>query len=205
MKRRANSCHQCTASPHKLATCTTEDRGGTEAIALGFLHPNMGRDRCPSAGPKAQPMDRDMLVIGPIRPIERRPIKRLSYWAEGPSGLRNEGPRKPRPRPTTRGSHDLLWAVLGRDIKGWAKNEIGVSTFGADRVDEFLDLICRAYQYQVVEGGYKFFAGQKLLTIFSAPCYCSGFDCAGAMLSVNQELECTFKTLKASKKQKFGS
>ncbi|KAL8112147.1 hypothetical protein AgCh_019733 [Apium graveolens] len=37
----------------------------------------MGRDRCPSAGPKAQPKDRDMLVIGPTGPTERMPNMRL--------------------------------------------------------------------------------------------------------------------------------
>ncbi|KAL8134234.1 hypothetical protein AgCh_009330 [Apium graveolens] len=35
-----------------------------------------------------------MLVIGPTRPIERRSNVQLSYWAEGPSGPQDEGPRK---------------------------------------------------------------------------------------------------------------
>lgn len=47
---------------------------------------------------------------------------------------------------------DLLWADPGKESKGWAVNDRGVShTFGADKVSEFLmkndmDLICRAHQ-----------------------------------------------------------
>ncbi|KAL8134828.1 hypothetical protein AgCh_009732 [Apium graveolens] len=44
--------------------------------------------------------------VSPIRPIERRPIKRLCYWTEGPPGPRRQGPWKPRPRPATRGPLD---------------------------------------------------------------------------------------------------
>ncbi|WOG90195.1 hypothetical protein DCAR_0209438 [Daucus carota subsp. sativus] len=100
---------------------------------------------------------------------------------------------------------DLLWADPDRDIEGWAENDRGVSyTFGADKVSEFLqkhdlDLICRAHQ--VVEDGYEFFAQRQLLTIFSAPNYCGEFDNAGAMLSVDDTLTCSFQILKASEKK----
>ncbi|BFG14117.1 hypothetical protein CerSpe_003910 [Prunus speciosa] len=104
---------------------------------------------------------------------------------------------------------DLLWSDPSKDIQGWGPNERGVSfTFGADRVTEFLrkhdlDLICRAHQ--VVEDGYEFFANRQLVTIFSAPNYCGEFDNAGAMMSVDESLMCSFQILKpVEKKPKFG-
>ncbi|KAL0559573.1 hypothetical protein IC582_004188 [Cucumis melo] len=107
---------------------------------------------------------------------------------------------------------DLLWSDPSKDVQGWGMNDRGVSfTFGADKVTEFLqkhdlDLICRAHQ--VVEDGYEFFANRQLVTIFSAPNYCGEFDNAGAMMSVDETLMCSFQILKpADKKPKlnFGS
>ena len=128
---------------------------------------------------------------------------------------------------------DLLWSDPGRDVKGWGMNDRGVSyTFGPDRVSDFLtkndmDLVCRAHQvcnnfffaptfcnsrslpgcilFQVVEDGYEFFAERQLVTIFSAPNYCGEFDNAGAMMSVDDSLMCSFQILKPAdnKKSKF--
>jgi len=96
-----------------------------------------------------------------------------------------------------------------KDITGWSENDRGVSfTFGPDVVSRFLqkhdmDLICRAHQ--VVEDGYEFFSKRQLVTLFSAPNYCGEFDNAGAMMSVDESLLCSFQILKpAEKKQKFG-
>ncbi|CAN7140284.1 unnamed protein product, partial [Brassica rapa subsp. narinosa] len=95
---------------------------------------------------------------------------------------------------------DLLWSDPSKDVKGWGMNDRGVSyTFGPDKVAEFLikndmDLICRAHQ--VVEDGYEFFADRQLVTIFSAPNYCGEFDNAGAMMSVDESLMCSFQILK---------
>ncbi|KAK9185303.1 hypothetical protein WN943_025659 [Citrus x changshan-huyou] len=104
---------------------------------------------------------------------------------------------------------DLLWSDPSKDIQGWGMNDRGVSfTFGADKVTDFLqkhdlDLVCRAHQ--VVEDGYEFFANRQLVTIFSAPNYCGEFDNAGAMMSVDETLMCSFQILKPSdKKSKFG-
>ena len=103
---------------------------------------------------------------------------------------------------------DLLWADPDKDIVGWGENDRGVSfTFGEDVVAQFLrrhdlDLICRAHQ--VVEDGYEFFARRQLVTIFSAPNYCGEFDNAGAMMSVDDTLMCSFQILKpAEKKQRL--
>ncbi|CAN4101654.1 unnamed protein product [Withania somnifera] len=100
---------------------------------------------------------------------------------------------------------DLLWSDPGKDVKGWGMNDRGVSyTFGPDKVSEFLskhdlDLVCRAHQ--VVEDGYEFFAERQLVTIFSAPNYCGEFDNAGAMMSVDENLMCSFQILKPAEKK----
>lgn len=56
---------------------------------------------------------------------------------------------------------------------------------------------------QVVEDGYEFFADRQLVTIFSAPNYCGEFDNAGAMMSVDESLLCSFQILKPEKKKFF--
>ncbi|KAF7143079.1 hypothetical protein RHSIM_Rhsim05G0137700 [Rhododendron simsii] len=95
---------------------------------------------------------------------------------------------------------DLLWSDPDPRVEGWADSDRGVScTFGADKVAEFLDkndldLICRGHQ--VVEDGYEFFAKRRLVTIFSAPNYGGEFDNAGALLSVDESLMCSFEILK---------
>ncbi|EPY49893.1 serine/threonine protein phosphatase Sds21 [Schizosaccharomyces cryophilus OY26] len=100
---------------------------------------------------------------------------------------------------------DLLWSDPEKDVTGWGDNDRGVSyTFGADVVNRFLqkhdmDLICRAHQ--VVEDGYEFFAKRLLVTIFSAPNYCGEFDNVGAMMSVNEDLLCSFQILKPAEKR----
>lgn len=103
---------------------------------------------------------------------------------------------------------DLLWSDPEDGIQGWGENDRGVSfTFGSDVVEKFLkkhdlDLICRAHQ--VVEEGYKFFAKRQLVTVFSAPNYCNEFDNAGAMMSVDETLMCSFQILKpAVKRQRY--
>lgn len=94
---------------------------------------------------------------------------------------------------------DLLWSDPDKQIQGWGENDRGVSfTFGADVVTAFLkrhdlDLICRAHQ--VVEDGYEFFAKRQLVTLFSAPNYCGEFDNAGAMMSVDETLMCSFQVI----------
>lgn len=103
---------------------------------------------------------------------------------------------------------DLLWADPDKDVQGFGENDRGVSfTFGKDVVHTFLkrhdlDLVCRAHQ--VVEDGYEFFARRQLVTLFSAPNYCGEFDNAGAMMSVDDSLVCSFQILKpAEKRQRY--
>lgn len=59
-------------------------------------------------------------------------------------------------------------------------------------------LICHFFcvfgaTFQVVEDGYEFFAKRQLVTLFSAPNYCGEFDNAGAMMSVDETLMCSFQ------------
>ncbi|VDP35961.1 unnamed protein product [Schistosoma curassoni] len=100
---------------------------------------------------------------------------------------------------------DILWSDPDKDVNGWAENDRGVSfTFGPDVVTKFLnrhdmDLICRAHQ--VVEDGFEFFCRRQLVTLFSAPNYCGEFDNAGGMMSVDENLTCSFQILKPSEKK----
>ena len=59
-----------------------------------------------------------------------------------------------------------------------------------------LSLIVRAHQ--VVEDGYEFFHERALVTIFSAPNYCGAFDNAGCMMTVKEDLTCSFSILPVS-------
>ena len=95
---------------------------------------------------------------------------------------------------------DLLWSDPDGTISGWVENDRGVSfVFGPDVLTQFLqdhglDLLVRAHQ--VVEDGYEFFAGRKLVTVFSAPNYCGEFDNAGGMMTIDEDLTCSFQILK---------
>eukprot|EP01062_Namystynia_karyoxenos_P037303 TRINITY_DN27167_c0_g2_i1.p2 TRINITY_DN27167_c0_g2~~TRINITY_DN27167_c0_g2_i1.p2 ORF type:complete len:367 (+),score=115.82 TRINITY_DN27167_c0_g2_i1:141-1241(+) len=99
---------------------------------------------------------------------------------------------------------DLLWADPEFGIDGWQESDRGVSfLFGADEVTRFLtlmdmDLIIRAHQ--VMERGYEFFADRQLVTIFSAPNYCSEFDNDGAIMAIDENLQCSFAIVPAQQK-----
>eukprot|EP01084_Bolivina_argentea_P012675 23725_1 len=101
---------------------------------------------------------------------------------------------------------DLLWADP-EQIIGWGENdqpdtqEAVSYIFGPDVVESFckrfnIDLICRGKQ--VVADGYEFFAGRRLVTLFSAPNYMGEFDNCGSFMSVDESLKCGFTMLKPS-------
>lgn len=91
---------------------------------------------------------------------------------------------------------DLVWADPDSNTQHWGENERGVSyVFGEKALTKFLDennldLICRGHQ--VIEDGYEFFAGRRLVTVFSAPRYCGEFDNKGAVFVVKKSMECSF-------------
>jgi len=113
--------------------------------------------------------------------------------------------KRPTDVPDTGMICDFLWADPDKDVAGWAENDRGVSyLFGPDVVEKFLkkhdlDLVVRAHQ--VVEDGFEFFAKRQLITLFSAPNYCGEFDNAGAMMTIDETLMCSFKVLKPVKKK----
>ncbi|KAG0227467.1 hypothetical protein BGW42_002941 [Actinomortierella wolfii] len=96
--------------------------------------------------------------------------------------------------------NDLLWSDPSDTAVDWEDNERGVSyCFGKSIIQRFLtkhdfDLVCRAHM--VVEDGYEFFNERTLVTVFSAPNYCGEFDNYGAVMSVSEELLCSFELLK---------
>ncbi|KAF2863409.1 calcineurin-like phosphoesterase [Piedraia hortae CBS 480.64] len=97
--------------------------------------------------------------------------------------------------------NDLLWSDPSEANEAdWEANERGVSyCFNKKVIIEFLqkfdfDLVCRAHM--VVEDGYEFFNDRLLVTVFSAPNYCGEFDNWGAVMSVNDDLLCSFELLK---------
>ncbi|XP_017868461.1 PREDICTED: serine/threonine-protein phosphatase alpha-2 isoform-like [Drosophila arizonae] len=95
---------------------------------------------------------------------------------------------------------DLLWSDPDNNIENWGENDRGVSfTFGANIVNAFLEahkfnLMVRAHQ--VVEDGYEFFAGRRLVTVFSAPNYCNMFDNSAAVMMIDAALVCRFVIIK---------
>lgn len=95
--------------------------------------------------------------------------------------------------------NDLLWSDPADTMNEWEDNERGVSyVFSKVAINKFLqkfgfDLVCRAHM--VVEDGYEFFNDRTLVTVFSAPNYCGEFDNWGAVMSVSDELLCSFELL----------
>ncbi|KAL4864025.1 Serine/threonine-protein phosphatase PP1 isozyme 5 [Aspergillus spectabilis] len=104
-------------------------------------------------------------------------------------------------RPTDIPDHgllnDLLWSDPGDMEDDWEPNERGVSyCFNKNVIMHFLqrhdfDLVCRAHM--VVEDGYEFYQDRVLATVFSAPNYCGEFDNWGAIMSISDELLCSFE------------
>ena len=100
-----------------------------------------------------------------------------------------------------------MWSDPDKNATGWSGNDRGISvTFSPSVLDSFLkkndlDLVCRAHQ--VVDDGYEFFGNRQLVTVFTAPNYCGEFDNAGAIMSVDENLTCSFQILKPA--NKFGN
>lgn len=99
---------------------------------------------------------------------------------------------------------DLTWSDPKKHSNNFMDNDRGVSyTFNDKIVEQFcnkhdLDLVCRAHQ--VVNNGYKFFASNRLVTVFSAPNYCGEVGNSGSVMNVSKDLECSFIILKPVKR-----
>ena len=113
-------------------------------------------------------------------------------------------------RPTSIPPHglicDLVWSDPSPNQNSdWKPNQRGTSvSFGVKPVQRFLkknnfDLICRAHE--AISDGYCFpFKGnQGIVTLFSAPHYCSEYLNKGAILNVSEDLLCTFAVMEPIK------
>ena len=82
----------------------------------------------------------------------------------------------------------------------WGENARGIScTYNSLAIISFLknnklQLLCRAHQ--LVSLGYKFFANNKMITVFSAPNYCGSCGNDGAVMKVSENLVCSFIIIK---------
>jgi serine/threonine-protein phosphatase PP1 catalytic subunit len=101
---------------------------------------------------------------------------------------------------------DLLWSdpatpTTPNDKGKWLPNDRGISyIFDEVLLERFLkrfglELVVRGHQ--VVEDGYEFFANRQLVTVFSAPNYCSGeFDNKAGIMNIDESLMCSFHIFK---------
>lgn len=96
---------------------------------------------------------------------------------------------------------DLLWSDPDGEIDTWEENDRGTSVcFGAQPVEDLLqkfgfDLVCRAHQAVMNGYDFPFYPNQSVVTLFSAPNYCYEFENKGAILTVDENLFCTFAIL----------
>ena len=102
---------------------------------------------------------------------------------------------------------DLMWADPEPDMpQGWAESDRGVSfVFSYKTILDFnkqFDLALIVRGHQVVEDGYEFHANRNLVTIFSAPNYCGEFDNAGGILTIDENMVCSFKIIKPSSERR---
>ena len=91
-------------------------------------------------------------------------------------------------------------------MTGWGENDRGVSHL---RLGHCEQVPRRARPRPCLprppgRDGYEFFAKRQLVTVFSAPNYCGEFDNAGAMMSVDDTLMCSFQILKPAEKRSRG-
>uniref|UniRef100_A0A0R3QUV1 Serine/threonine-protein phosphatase n=1 Tax=Brugia timori TaxID=42155 RepID=A0A0R3QUV1_9BILA len=94
---------------------------------------------------------------------------------------------------------DILWSDPDDRYPGWALSARGISfTFSSKVIKEFcetnnIDLIVRGHQLtaDMFKGGYKYFAGGRLVTIFSAPNYLNMKN-DSCVLHISRKFKCHF-------------
>lgn len=97
---------------------------------------------------------------------------------------------------------DLMWSDPDNDVQFWHRSPRNAGMlFGARVTMEFsrvngLDLICRAHQ--LVQEGYAYvFDEHSLVTVWSAPNYCSRCGNVASVLSLDANLEREFRLFNA--------
>mmetsp|Transcript_49910 Transcript_49910/g.166797 ORF Transcript_49910/g.166797 Transcript_49910/m.166797 type:complete len:309 (-) Transcript_49910:517-1443(-) len=103
---------------------------------------------------------------------------------------------------------DLMWSDPDDDIQGWGISARGAGyVFGPDIADQFLyanhlELIARSHQLAME--GYKYFFGQLLVTVWSAPNYCYRCGNVAAILELDEHLNKNFKIFEAAPQDQRG-
>ena len=91
---------------------------------------------------------------------------------------------------------DLMWSDPDDDLQGWNISARGAGyVFGPDIADQFLysnnlELIARSHQLAM--DGYKYYFGQLLVTVWSAPNYCYRCGNDAAVMTIDQSLQIDF-------------
>lgn len=104
---------------------------------------------------------------------------------------------------------DLLWSDPDDSTTDWAQSPRGAGyLFGKNAVDHFChmngtELICRAHQ--LINEGYRYMFGTKLVTVWSAPNYVYRCGNIAAILELNEIGECHFKTFYSSPQDTRGN
>eukprot|EP00921_Rhytidocystis_pertsovi_P007662 GHVQ01012699.1.p1 GENE.GHVQ01012699.1~~GHVQ01012699.1.p1 ORF type:complete len:308 (+),score=27.01 GHVQ01012699.1:394-1317(+) len=102
---------------------------------------------------------------------------------------------------------DLMWSDP-EDMSGWGCSPRGAGyLFGADIVKQFnyqngIDVIARAHQ--LVMEGYKWWFGESLVTVWSAPNYCYRCGNVASIMEVDENLCPAFKKFEAAPPEKRG-
>ncbi|CAA94374.2 Serine/threonine-protein phosphatase [Caenorhabditis elegans] len=101
---------------------------------------------------------------------------------------------------------DLTWADPDPTEKGYKPSARGASfVFGPPALRAFLkklDLQMVIRGHQVVEDGYEFFDGRRLVTIFSAPNYCGQNDNTAAVFSIDKKLKISINVFRPESRDK---
>ena len=103
---------------------------------------------------------------------------------------------------------DRMWSDPDDDIQGWGISARGAGyVFGPDIADQFLyanhlELIARSHQLAME--GYKYFFGQLLVTVWSAPNYCYRCGNVAAILELDEHLNKNFKIFEAAPQDQRG-
>lgn len=105
---------------------------------------------------------------------------------------------------------DILWSDPSIE-NGFhnSERETGFK-FGPDATQNFLnkndlDLVCRAHQFTESGCDFPFLPDRSVLTIFSAPDYYSNMGNKGAMLMVDEDLNCKFSFIEPYKEKPIKS
>jgi diadenosine tetraphosphatase ApaH/serine/threonine PP2A family protein phosphatase len=139
-------------------------------------------------------------------------VKSLDQIREMQMPLRSVANPENPDAPFTQIAMDILWSdpAESDEVSGVHPNpdrggSSTITCFGANKVNEFLrnsgaEMLIRSHQ--CVEDGYEFFAGGRLITVFSAVNYCDVYSNNGAILEISwmrpgEQLLVTAKKLKS--------